>query len=183
MKGDMRHVWQSPLAVRVGSWVMSGSEDDNRTQYISTVTYFSMPGKSWQCTQRFSGFQKLEGLLRPALNKAFPEGMTEPFPFASFSSIFGTTDVMRNARQEGMNRWIHEVLCCVEVMLDDNLRKAVFDFFEVDMKIASLQEARRRATIVGAGGGGAPKPDPKAISSGPMAAGSSMAHRRRASNV
>lgn len=127
-------IWEPPLHVRIGSWlpnVNDGSGGADYTAYFVTVT-LSSTNYSWQLSKRYALFYELYHQLKEPIAKA--GGTKTKFPEQRILSfLFGLTDEVRDQRREDINGWFQEILQSKELMLDKEVIRKVFTFFEVSV--------------------------------------------------
>ena len=139
------NLWKSPISVRVSSWLPNIQDPESQelhTGYFATIQLTSRPTHQWQVIARFGKFYQLYLKLKKAsFEKLFLNGMACPFPEDRWKTkIFGVSDDTRDWRQKALDGWFRELVMSPKVMLDVNLRKSLFEFFEVDKNKAIASE-------------------------------------------
>ena len=128
--------WKTPLLVRVSSWMpVVIAAKTKYYVYIVHVVPHQMERKSYIIEKRYSSFRTLYLVLLEDIDKAFPEGMKNPFPNVSYFS-FATCcpclerdkEAILNQRVEALNLWMRE-LCLEPKFMNNQEAFVIFNTF------------------------------------------------------
>ena len=140
IKGDSTLIWQSPMTVSINSFLVV----DEHTEYTSHITFFGVKNARWSTSNRYTDYATLNSKLKPYIQAILPGGIASPFP-ARRLSIFRASEEVIKARLAEINNWMNEVIKNVALMLNDDCRKIIYEFYKVDDKLAHIAMNRRQS--------------------------------------
>ena len=140
IRGDSSLIWQSPMTVSINSFVVV----EEHTEYTSHITFFGVKNARWSTSNRYSDYAALHSKLKPCIQKLLPEGISAPFP-ARRLSIFRASEEVKKTRLTEINNWMNEVIMSAALMLNDECRKIIYDFYNVDEKLARIAMNKRQS--------------------------------------
>ena len=175
---DLKYLWQSPIGVRVSSWLpcVAGPDGKTHTDYLCQVTVFAT-GAAWTVSLRWKILVKLDSDLRKVTEDRFT--WMPKFPNDRMSTIFGINDAQRNERMENLGVYLRDLCASADLMLNKKAR----GLFDTTFKVAEHRETkkptlRRRATTTGSSTSGSSYNAPNPISNTKM-----VMNRRRSINA
>ena len=149
--GDLKFLWQSPIGLRVTSWLpeVKGTDGVGHTEYICRVTVLST-GASWSKSLRWKLFVNFDADLRRATEDNFV--WMPKFPHDKMATLFGTSDAHRNERMEKLQSYFLDLVASAELMMHPEGRVLFEQFLSVPQnKVSSVMP--RNGTKNGKGEG------------------------------
>jgi hypothetical protein len=148
---DLKHLWQSPLGVRVTSWMpdVVGRDGSTHTEYVSHVTHFAT-GAGWQCSHRWSEICELADGIQRAVGKQVALPL---FDADRFATTFGSSDKIREKRLDICSGYLRDIAALAEAMLHGKAKQLIDGFFKVNTNLETFALRKKQHTARAGGGG------------------------------
>jgi hypothetical protein len=153
-----RQIWEPTLSAKVGSWLPETSDGNAFTVYTVTVALTVPAYRTWRVCKRFRTFK--DALAR--ITKVLPTGSTKvvldvPFPAHGYFEF--DTDARKDARRQGLDKWLKALLACGPAILSPAVLAVLWDLLDVEANKATGRAVEKEEKVArGADGRALRKP-------------------------
>jgi hypothetical protein len=136
---SVKHIFQPPLEIRVGSWMPAQSGSSNHIIFYIKVTVRGLQGFSYTVEKTYPDFLQLKKDFSTPIFKIIPSGLQNKFE-DSRSWFKNDTEEVLNERRDMLDKWLRSICRLPELMIDEKIHNILFQFldFEENVDVSRL---------------------------------------------